>query len=108
MTSIYALNAILCALVVLGLGFALTADWRNIRRRWRAVLVAGFVEHAVLLWGCLEAAKSSVPIESRQVAFGASVAALAFAVLLALVFSWRDGSLTDPRPRPRARSERSR
>lgn len=98
MTALYILNAILCGVACLGLSFAISADWRNVRPTWRPVLIAGAIEQAVLLYGSLEALGSDVPIEARQVLFLIAVAALAIASVFALVVGWRTGELTAPTP----------
>lgn len=97
--TVYTLNGILSSIAVLALGFAIGADWRNIRPPWRAVLIAGVAEQAVLAYGSWEAADSHVPVEARQVLFLLSIAALTIATLIALVRSWRSGELTSPNPR---------
>jgi hypothetical protein len=96
--NIYVINAILCAAACLGLCFAITGDWRNVRPMWRLVLIAGAIEQAVLLYGCIEAAGSDVPVEARQVLFSLAVGILDLSVLWALVDGWRSGELTMPGP----------
>lgn len=100
---LYVINTILTLLCTLLLGFAIRADWHNARPIWRPVLIFGAIEQAVLAYGCWEAAKSHVPLETRQFLFFAAVLGLSLAVLCALVGGYRSGELTRPgslTPRP--------
>lgn len=84
---VYVTNIVLNSAVVLALGFAIARDWHNLRPAWRPVLIAGWVQESVLLFGSYEAAKSGVPIELRQVLFGLTLVGLVASSVAALLAS---------------------
>lgn len=83
--SIYLVNTGLTFLALFLLCVAIGADWSRIRPAWRAVLIMGTVQQAVLAYGSIEAYRSDVPVQLRQVLFLLSLIGLVLASFFALV-----------------------
>lgn len=81
---IYNFNAIVCLAVAWLLSFAIMYDKRHIRRAWKPVLILFVVEHCILAYGALEALRSHIAIQYRQVLFAAVLLAILIALLFAL------------------------
>lgn len=94
--ALYAVNAVLTSVVAALMGFVVVVDWHNIRLMWRPMLIAGCFQQVILVYGCLEALDSQVPLEARQILFFGSIMVLMLAILLGITIGHRMGEYTLP------------
>lgn len=86
------------------LAFAITYDRKNIRRAWKVVLLLVTIEQAILSYGAIEALRSNVEIEYRQILFALVIVALMLSVIFVLLvlrrpetwWYYRDENLESP------------
>lgn len=101
--TVYVVNIVLNVLVVFALGFAIAFDWHGLRKPWRPVLIAGWVQESVLLYGSIEAARANVPIELRQLLFTLTLIGLVVSSVAALIATRHPGPrYSDEIPRVRS------